>query len=312
LTNTGSGPLNIVTIAVAPIPIFAQTNDCPNTLAPKESCTIAVTFAPEWAGSIPPFAAFVGITTNAPDSPTGFSLGGTGINVRSSALVFPQIVTGGGYKTTFYLVNTEGAAAAGTLILTEQNGNQFWASVAGTSTFWVPISISPGGIQILTADAASTSDLAKSGWARIDDLVGKLGGVASFQSTSAGGQRSAAGVFAAQPTRFATIPVDNDDSQQKYTGYAVANPGNASICIRVAVVDEDGIVLDDTVTITLGPGQQIAKFLHQDLPTRLRFRGSMVLRGQGGTSFVVVALHQNQGRLSVVPVILGKAPNVPD
>jgi len=51
--------------------------------------------------------------------------------------------------------------------------------------------------------------------------------------------------------------------------------------------------MNDTVTFTLAPNEQIARYLHQDL-ARSQFKGSMVLRGQGGGSFVAVALLQNQ------------------
>jgi hypothetical protein len=37
----------------------------------------------------------------------------------------------------------------------------------------------------------------------------------------------------------------------------------------------------------------------------------MVLVGQGGKTFAVVALAQNQGLVTVIPVIPSKAPQVP-
>src|SRR5438034_4047254 len=65
------------------------------------------------------------------------------------------------------------------------------------------------------------------------------------------------------------------------------------------------------VTITLGPGQQIARYLHEDL-ARLKCGGSRVLRGQAGRTFVAVALVQNQRRFTVIPVIPEKAATIPD
>jgi hypothetical protein len=38
----------------------------------------------------------------------------------------------------------------------------------------------------------------------------------------------------------------------------------------------------------------------------------MVLIGQAGKKFVVVALVQNEGLYTAIPVIPSKAPNVPD
>jgi hypothetical protein len=70
-------------------------------------------------------------------------------------------------------------------------------------------------------------------------------------------------------------------------------------------------VVDDNISVTLGPGEQIARFLDQDL-SRSQFKGSIVLSGQGQATFVAVALVQNQNLFSVVPVIVGKAPSIPE
>jgi hypothetical protein len=70
-------------------------------------------------------------------------------------------------------------------------------------------------------------------------------------------------------------------------------------------------LIDDTVTMTHGPGQQIARYLWEDL-ARARFKSSPVLRGQAGANFIGVALLQKQGFYAVIPLILGKAPGVPN
>ena len=58
--------------------------------------------------------------------------------------------------------------------------------------------------------------------------------------------------------------------------------------------------------------EQAAKFLHEYLPGRLKFRGSAVLIARGGKKFSVVALLSNQGLLTAIPVVAEKASNVPD
>jgi hypothetical protein len=63
---------------------------------------------------------------------------------------------------------------------------------------------------------------------------------------------------------------------------------------------------------TLLPGEQKARYLWQDLAVRANFKGSLVLRGQSGASFVAVALLQKQGLYTVIPLIPGKAPGIPD
>jgi len=119
------------------------------------------------------------------------------------------------------------------------------------------------------------------------------------------------GVLQSQSLQYATIPVDNNTSQSKQTLYAIANPSSQTIAIKLALVGQDGTVVDDTVTLTLLPGQQIAKYLWQTLG-RTDFKGSLVLRGQSSATFVAVALVEKQGILTAIPLIAGKAPGVPN
>jgi hypothetical protein len=117
------------------------------------------------------------------------------------------------------------------------------------------------------------------------------------------------GVLQSQLLEYATIPVDNDSSQGKQIAYAIANPSNQSIDVELALAEQDGTVISDTVTLTLGPKQQIAKYLWQDL-ARTNFKGSLVLRGRAGASFIAVAMLDNQGLLTAIPLISGKVTGV--
>ena len=91
LTNVGGVPLTINSIAVANgnAGDFAQTNNCPSSLAPNGSCTINVTFTPTATGSR---NSLVQVSDNAPSSPQSVSLSGTGtgfaVNPGVSVLTF--------------------------------------------------------------------------------------------------------------------------------------------------------------------------------------------------------------------------------
>jgi len=127
--------------------------------------------------------------------------------------------------------------------------------------------------------------------------------------------KSAAAVLASQPAETATIAVDIDDRARRFTGLALANIGIENINIRLITVNEDGTVADIVAPAELnplGPQRQIARFIHEYLPHRLKFRGSLVLAAEPGKRFVVTALIENQGRLTTVPVVAAKAPNVPN
>ncbi len=78
LTNNGTLALSISSIAMIGTNAgdYAQTNNCPNSLAINASCTITVTFTPTANG---PRSADVAITDNAPDSPLNVTLTGTGV-----------------------------------------------------------------------------------------------------------------------------------------------------------------------------------------------------------------------------------------
>jgi hypothetical protein len=227
---------------------------------------------------------------------------------------FPQLAVGGGWSTVLTVTNTGYTTASGNLILTDQLGGSVIAkfepgSIVGSSA---PIVVPPAGTIFLTANAVNLTDATKSGWARLETTGGSVSGVATFQYSPSGVLRTAAGVLPSPSMQYATVPVDNDNTQERYTGYAVANPGSENLVVKMAVVDQDGKVVDDSVTIPLRPGEQVARFLHQDLSSKLKFKGSMVLRAQGGLSFVAVALLQNQGIYTVIPVSPGKAPKIPN
>jgi hypothetical protein len=242
-------------------------------------------------------------------------------------LYFAQVAVGGGYVTVFGLVNTGSTPAVGNLILKDQSGNDFLVSgnapsvrsepssndlVNATGSSF-PLTIPGGGTRFFAVSAINPSDATKSGWARFQSAGGSMGGVGTFQFTQGGVLSTVAGVLASQPVQFATIPVDDNDSQRRYTGYAVANQGDQNINVKLVLVNEDGTIAESINPPTMNPLpalRQVARFLSADFPARPTFKGSMVLIGQGGNTFVVVALVLNQGLFTAIPVIPEKAPGI--
>jgi hypothetical protein len=259
-----------------------------------------------------------------------FVLGSTAQSVAQTTTTvrFPQVAVGGGFSTTFTLINTGSTALTGNLVLTLDNSanvtvtdlalNQ--TSPFSGSSITVPISgIPPGGTMFLSAESANPSDSVAVGWGRVDSSGGTLGGVATFAYTLAAQLQTIAGVLSSDLVPAATIPVDDDKSQQRITGYAVANPGSSPITIKVLEVPADGSSTAATLnSIALHPGEQKSAFFYEDPnafdhPDRSpTFRGSAVLIGQAGATFCVVALVQVQGAAgllyTVIPVFSSKAP----
>lgn len=234
---------------------------------------------------------------------------------------FPQIVVGGGYSTLFVITNTGATASSGNLILKDQQGSPMSVSaqLTDSSGITLPASsgsafalrIPSGGTVFLSAAGLSADDPVKTGWGQLESTSGSFSAVATYEYVVGTTIKSMLGVIPSQPLQYSTILVDNDNSQGKQIAYAIANPSGQNIVVKLALLGQDGAVVDDTVTITLGPGQQIARYVWQDLARR-DFKGSLVLRGQNGATFVAVALADKQGFLTVVPVISGKVVNLPN
>jgi sugar lactone lactonase YvrE len=242
--------------------------------------------------------------------------------VYTADIFFPQVAVGGGSDTLFTITNTGSTAASGNLILTDQQGNPFTVSGVLTDSFGTTqpasvgssfsIYVPSGGTVFLSANALSPNNPTSSGWAELESTGGSVTGVATYEYVSGGILQYIVGVLQSPLLQFVTIPVDNDNTQDKQMAYAIANPSSQTISIKLALVGQDGTVVDDTVTVTLSPGQQIARYLWQDLPARANFKGSLVLRGQAGASFTAVVLLQKQSLFTVIPLISGKAPGIPD
>jgi subtilisin family serine protease len=233
--------------------------------------------------------------------------------------LFSQVAVGGGYTTVFTFLNTGSTAVNATLTLTRgDNGSPLIAiitdpSSTSTQTSSYPFTVPAGGAQYLTA--TSSSSQASTGWAKTTPSSGLLGGVATFSYAPSGAIQTVAGVLSSSTVSAATIPVDDDVSQQRETGYAVANPGTSPITIRVVTVNADGSTGTTLTTISLAAGQQTAGFFYLDpvlssQQSTWKFRGSVVLIGQNGAVFSAVALVLNQKLLAAIPVIPSKAPNI--
>ncbi len=234
---------------------------------------------------------------------------------------FPQVAVGGGYSTLFTVTNTGSTSASGSLILTDPQGNPLmvYGTITDSSGITEPasagdsfaVTVPVGGTVFLRATGLDVDSATKTGWGQLESTGGVLTGVATYEYVLDSKIQTTVGVLQSQTLQYATIPVDNDSSQNKQIAYAIANPSSQTIAIKLALVGQDGVVVDDSVTVTLGPGEQIARYLWRET-ARANFKGSLVLRGQAGARFIAVALLDTQGLLTAVPLIAGKASSVPD
>lgn len=236
----------------------------------------------------------------------GQTTGGVG---TPATTLFAHLAVGGGYTTVFTFLNTGSDSLTGHLVLTDQKGNPLTANLDGSVSSSLPLNIPPGGTVFVAAGTVNGNDPVKTGWARMESSGGTLGGVATFQLVENGVLTTIAGVLPSSITTVATIPVDDDIPRNRYTGFAIANPGNAEITISMQTVKADGTADRVLEPVRLASGEQTAAFVFERAGYQT-YQGSVVLIGQDGAQFAVVALVQNSRLLTVVPVIPEKAPTI--
>ena len=171
LKNTGSGTLSIAGIATtgANAGDFAESDDCPASLAANATCTISVVFTPGAAGSR---TASVTVTDDAAGSPHAVTLSGTGATPAPALTATPasidfgaQAVGAASAAKATVLKNTGTAplaiasiAATGDYAQT----NDCAATLAVDATCTVPVAFTPTATGARTGNVVVTDDAADS------------------------------------------------------------------------------------------------------------------------------------------------------
>jgi len=86
------------------------------------------------------------------------------------------------------------------------------------------------------------------------------------------------------PLPAVTIPRDDDAGQERYTGFAVANPGGSAITIQVYEVSADGSTANSLTPIALKARSQKSFYFIQDPKAAQKPKGSAVVIGRTETS----------------------------
>ena len=164
LTNLINATLTITSIGVTGTNSgdFAESNTCGNSLAPRASCTISVTFTPTTTGSR---TAAVTITDGAPNSPQTVSLSGIGVlpavTLSPTDLTFPtQVVFPTSKAKTVTLKNT----GAGILTI-----SSFAVTGPFHQTHTCASSVAPGASCTISVTFAPTTKGTATGYLAITD-----------------------------------------------------------------------------------------------------------------------------------------------
>jgi subtilisin family serine protease len=158
----------------------------------------------------------------------------------SGTLFFPQVADGGGYQTTFILMNTSSTQESGMLSFFENNGAPLAVRMQGgtAASSGYPYSIAPGGFLRLVTDGSPVN--IGVGWARLSPQSGSSipAAAALLALTQDGVLITEAGYPAVAPTSHARIYVDM--SRGHDTGVAICNPGSSAIHVKAAAFRSDG------------------------------------------------------------------------
>jgi hypothetical protein len=222
--------------------------------------------------------------------------------------VFPHFATGGGWETTFVLVNMTATRVAFVQGFFDQSGKPMevsYRSIPGGETTTannVQGTLNPGAsFNIVLFDSGTPL---KVGWSAIayDTTFARIGGHAIFRNRVAGRADFEAVVplSAYDDTTF-FLPFDN--LQDFVTSMAILNPtSNLSTRVALTFLDTNAEVIATDV-ITLEPGQQTAFSLPEKYPA---------VRGRIGTLFVQSEFNRlsalgfrfnPQGAFTTIPIL---------
>jgi hypothetical protein len=161
-------------------------------------------------------------------------------SATSSPIFFPQLADGGGFTTSFVLLNTSSNAERGTIQILDDNGRSFVVRrVGGSAASSFEYSIPPGGAFHFQTDGSTASQ--KAGWARVipSYLNSSPVGSGIFSYNPVNVLLTQSGVPAALSTTHARIYVDHTNNHN--TGLAIANLLDVSALYSVQVFQNDGV-----------------------------------------------------------------------
>src|SRR5215475_7212038 len=178
---------------------------------------------------------------------------------RANTLYFPQVAAGGGYSTTFTLLNIDSIPLNGQLRVLNQDGTP-----RSVPFEWESVSIPAAGSARFTLN--SSGDLTV-GWAYFQS-AGNVNGVAVFERRKLDGtlETIASVLGVASGARF-LVPVEISASAG--TGIALVNTAGVPTSVEFVLLSETGSTMAvnaDSKFSLLGGGQQISEFVSNLFP----------------------------------------------
>lgn len=219
--------------------------------------------------------------------------------------ILPQVVSGGGWSTTFVLLNTGGATAKARLDFYDDQGaplpltlNQsHWFDTTPATTATASATLAPGTMALLKASGDLVS---RSGWARLS-AEGNVGMYALLEYPGGSATREAAEPVSTPAANAYLLPFDNTNGYAN--GVALANNSAQSASVLATLRDSTGVTVNADV-LSLPAWGHISFETGSRYPVTANQTGtiefSSVLSGQIGVLGIRAG---SNGSFTVVPAL---------
>ena len=226
-----------------------------------------------------------------------------GGNPEANNLYFPQIADGGGFRTSFVLLNPSGSAISGTLDTFKSDGTPLSLNMNGVAASSRPVSIPARSLVLLESQNQAASTL--TGWARVL-TNGPLGGSIVYAFLQGSTAISEAGIDPARRVSEFSLSVDTRSDFQ--AGIAIANPDNsAAVSCTVTLYNSQGVQVGSPQTLQLPARQHMAKLIGEaDFFPQAKSNFTGVVTVRSGSGMVIGTTLRFSADLKVfasIPVI---------
>ncbi len=217
----------------------------------------------------------------------------------ATELYFPQIADGGGYRSTFILMNPSASTAQARIEFFSHSGEPLGISVGGVLKTRHEVSIPRDGVFTFATGGASAS--AVTGWVRVTSGV-PIGGSSIFQVVSGGRIVSQAGVAASPAVPRFTSYVESLGYTE--SGLAICNPAAGATRLALRLRNAAGEIVA-SASILVPPLGHVAKFFTEWFPDSFpEFQGTLEV--ESGVPVAGVALRYDNYLADVfatIPVV---------
>lgn len=291
-TFDGSGLRDGIQLYIdgAKVPTVAMGNSSitgtiPNSAPLDVGGTPAVASAPPFEGLIDEVAIWNSVLTQAQIQ----ELAGDATGARK---ILPQFAFGGGWYSALYLSNTGIAEVSFPVTFTADNGTSLNVPLIGGAT---TVTLAPGASTRIEAPNVGTA--ISQGYVSLIPPPG-VTGYGVFRQSLLG-----------QPDQEAVVPLSSasttnstllwDDTDNRVTAFAIANPNPFGVSVTITVTKSDGSLIG-TASLALQPNNHTAGILRNLVPGVAGNQGVAVFSVTAG-NVAVLGLRANGIALTSIP-----------